>query len=369
MRETTREDGTNLCRWLRISHRGMNRNNRSSRPRHSFDGSHADGLFMDCYGEFLGFWGNTHEVLRIRKTLIQIAFPRRFVVDDFVSKRIATLCEVVSYVDLSGVLPFTTDRILAENIGYVLLNVAGRTLELLAFCIVTEIWLRTAIDARPRYMHSETTTQNFWLHGLIYIFVFFTALLVLASASLSVVIFFRFPHAPNREFVLKLPLSKLQSLLEAICWGIHVLVVTIAIGMTSRCILVLVPSTEWKRRSYLMIKAVGPMIVSCFAYATRCGWLIVTYFQQNRRDGWPWWISFVWVPTATVSVVLLYSTRKRDSVVEDMPTTEDNDGANNVDGNGNEDLRQSLLRPQPPEGTTASYKMSIENMFDVSIQY
>ena len=324
---------------------------------------------MACYGEFLGFWGNTHEVLRIRKTLIQIAVPRRFVVDDFVSKRIATLCEIVSYVDLSGVLPFTTDRILAENIGYVLLNVAGRTLELLAFCIVTEIWLRTAIDARPRSMHSEITSQNFWLHGLIYVFVFFTALLVLASASLSVVIFFRFPHAPNREFVLKLPLSKLQSLLEAICWGIHVLVVAIAIGMTSRCILVLVPSTEWKRRSYLMIKAVGPMMVSCFAYATRCGWLIVTYSHQSRRDSWAWWISFVWVPTATVSVVLLYSTRKRDSVVGDMPTTEDNDNINNVDGNSDEDLRQSLLRPQPPEGTAASYKMSIENVFDISFQY
>ena len=369
MRETTREDGINLCRRLRASHLRTKRNNRSSRPRHSFDGSHVDGPFMACYGEFLGFWGNTHEVLRIRKTLIQIAVPRRFVVDDFVSKRIATLCEIVSYVDLSGVLPFTTDRILAENIGYVLLNVAGRTLELLAFCIVTEIWLRTAIDARPRSMHSEITSQNFWLHGLIYVFVFFTALLVLASASLSVVIFFRFPHAPNREFVLKLPLSKLQSLLEAICWGIHVLVVAIAIGMTSRCILVLVPSTEWKRRSYLMIKAVGPMMVSCFAYATRCGWLIVTYSHQSRRDSWAWWISFVWVPTATVSVVLLYSTRKRDSVVGDMPTTEDNDNINNVDGNSDEDLRQSLLRPQPPEGTAASYKMSIENVFDISFQY
>lgn len=314
-------------------------------------------------------FGNTHARLHIRKTLIQILFLPRFFAGVFVSNRIATLCEVVSYADLSGVLPFTSDRILAENIGYVLLNVAGRTLELLAFCIVTEIWLRTAIDARPRSMHSESSNTNFWLHGLIYVFVFFMALLVLVSASLSVVIFFRFPHAPNREFVLKLPLSKLQSLLEAICWGIHVLVVAIAIGMTSRCILVLVPSTEWKRRSYLMVKAVGPMMVSCFAYATRCGWLIATYIHQSKRDSWAWWISFVWVPTATVSIVLLYSTRKRDNVVEDMPATEDNDDVNNVDGNSDEELRQSLLRPQPPEGTANAYKMLIENVFDVSFKF
>jgi len=262
---------------------------------------------------------------------------------------IATLCEVVSYIDISGVLSFTSDRILAENIGYVLLNVAGRTFELLAFCTVTEIWLRTAIDARPRSMHSETPTQNFWLNLLICVFIFFTVLLVLTSASLSVVTFFRYPHAPNRDFVLKMPLAKLQSLLEATCWGIHVLVVAISIGMTSRCILVLVPSTESKRRLYLLLKAVGPMIVSCFVYAMRCGWLIAAYMQQSRRDSWAWWISFAWVPTTTVSVVLLYSTRKRDNVAEDVSMTEDNDNVNNIHMNSNEDLRQSLLRPQPPE--------------------
>eukprot|EP00531_Pseudo-nitzschia_arenysensis_P013644 CAMPEP_0116115892 /NCGR_PEP_ID=MMETSP0329-20121206/747_1 /TAXON_ID=697910 /ORGANISM="Pseudo-nitzschia arenysensis, Strain B593" /LENGTH=177 /DNA_ID=CAMNT_0003609351 /DNA_START=773 /DNA_END=1307 /DNA_ORIENTATION=- len=83
--------------------------------------------------------------------------------------------------------------------------------------------------------------------------------------------------------------------------------------------------------------------------AMRCGWLIAAYMQQSRRDSWAWWISFAWVPTTTVSVVLLYSTRKRDNVAEDVSMTEDNDNVNNIHMNSNEDLRQSLLRPQPPE--------------------
>jgi len=262
---------------------------------------------------------------------------------------IATLCDVFSYADLSGILPFTSDRTLAENIGYVLLNVVGRTFELLAFCIVNEIWLRTAIDAQPRSMHSGITSQDFWLYWSIYIYMFFTALLVLVSLCLSVVIFYRFPHAPNREYVLTMPFSMLQTLLEAGCWGIHGIMVALSIGMTSRCVMVLVPSTEWKRRLCLLSKSVGPMLVSCFAYATRCCWLIAAYIDQNRRDSWAWWISFVWIPTTIVSIMLLYSTRKRDHDFEDVATFEDDANDSSVHGGSDNSFQQSLLQPQPPE--------------------
>jgi hypothetical protein len=232
-----------------------------------------------------------------------------------------------------------------ENVGYALLNV-GRSFELLAFCTAAEIWLRTAIDARPRFMHSDIANQNFWLHWSTHVFVFFTALLILTSASLSVVVFFRFPHAPNPEYVLIMPLSMLQTLLEAICWGMQLVMVVFSIKMTSRCILALVPSTDWKKRLYLLSKAVGPMIVSSLAYATRCGWLIAAYAKEIRCNSWAWWISFVWIPTATVSIMLLYSTRKRDHDVEDIGTSEDD-----VHDDGDDSLQQALLRPQPPEGT------------------
>lgn len=259
---------------------------------------------------------------------------------------IATLIELISYAGIARILPFTPDRLLAENIGYFLLNVVGRTFELLAFCIVTEIWLRTAIDARPEPMNSDSIGLEYWLNRSTYVFASSMALLVTTSVSFSVIDFCRFPHATNH---VAMPLLKFQTVIEGLCWGIHMLAVALAIGMTSSCVLVLVPSTEWKRRLSLLSKAVGPMFVSFLAYGTRCGWLISAYVNQSRRDSWAWWIGFVWLPTVSVSAVLLYSTRKRDHDVDDTRAIEDDIDRNDVDDNSDSDLQESLLRPQPPE--------------------
>ena len=261
----------------------------------------------------------------------------------------ATLCEIVSYADLSGILPFTNDRVLADNIGYVILHVVARTLQLLAFSTVTEMWLRTSIDADPRSLESRISTEDFLYHWLPPIFMLSTALLVVASVFLSAVIFERNPHAPTPESNLLIHISMLQTLLEAALYGQNCVMVVLSIDMTSRCIFNLVPS--WKRRCYLISKAVGPMILSCLAYASRFGWLIIAYKDQDRRDSWAWWISFAWTPTIVVSIVLLYSVRKRDSAVDfeaiENNATVDNDVVGSSDGNNN--LQESLLRPQPPE--------------------
>jgi len=245
------------------------------------------------------------------------------------------------------------------------LNVVGRTFELLAFCTVTEIWLQTAIDALPRSMDSSVASSHaFWLRWLPSVFVVFTALLVVVSVCLSVVIFCRFPHAPNRDAVRALPISRLQAVLEALCWGVQCAMVMLSVRMTSRCILVLVPPTQRKRRVSLFGKAVGPMLVSVLAYATRTIGLVLADRDLDRRDRWAWWIGFVWGPTLAVSVVLLYSTRKRDSSVSDgggggvahLDPDDDDDDDESVGGDDDDDddasstLQQSLLRPQPPEG-------------------
>ena len=192
-------------------------------------------------------------------------------------------------------------------------------------------------------MH-ETNQQYKWLT---YIFVFLATILLL----MTVATLWLFPHASNREYVLSTPLFMVQTLLEAICWGITAVMTAISIYMTSRCVLVLVPSTEWKRRLNLLIKAVGPMLVSIFAYATRFGCLIAAYFNQQRRNSLAWWICFAWTPTTIVSIVLLYSIRKRDyHVADNLATTEEITQDSNDHDDSNGDLQQSLLRPQPPEG-------------------
>lgn len=179
-------------------------------------------------------------------------------------------------------------------------------------------------------------------------------MLILASVSLSVVVFTEYPDA-SHEWVLNMRLSLLQTLLEASCWGSHALVVLLCIRMTSTCIFALVPSEHWQQRLYLFGKAVLPMLVSLLAYTVRCVWLVLAYRQPNRRETWAWLVTFVWTPTVAVSVVLLYSARKRDSL--EAPSTLDY--FRSSDGNdGNNNLQQPLmLRPQPPEEAFRAFSM------------
>lgn len=262
---------------------------------------------------------------------------------------IATFCEIVSYTDISGIHQLSSRRTLAGKIDYFLLTAIGRNFELLAFCIATVDWLRTAIDARPQSVHSGIASSKFWLDCSTRIIVLSTTLLVLVNVSVSVFDFCWSPRAPSQKDVWATPHRKFQTIVEAMCWGIHMLTVSLAIAMTSRRVLVLVPSMEWKRQLSLLSKVVGPMVVSCLAYGTRCGWLIAASIDPNLRDRWDWWIFFVWGPTATVSVVLLYSIRKRDYDIENIVATQEDAIDSNLDGNGDGDLQESLLQPQPPE--------------------
>ena len=96
------------------------------------------------------------------------------------------------------------------------------------------------------------------------------------------------------------------------------------------------------------------MLASCVACATRCGWLIAVHIQKHRWDSWAWWISFAWGPTAIVSVMLLYSTRKRDhdDDEETIGIAESYSNDANSNSNSEDNLQQPLLRAQPPEGKT-----------------
>lgn len=269
----------------------------------------------------------------------------------------AACCEVLAYAQLSEIFSFTEDRILSDKIDFVILNVVSRTLELLAFSTVTDIWLRTSIDAHPsssRILLSNR--EDFLIHWLPPIFLLCAVSLVITSVSLSVVIFFG---------VLITPLSMIQTALEAMLYGINISMVILSISMTSKWILTLVPSTEWKRRSYLICKAVGPMIISSIQYSTRFVWLVVAFMNEDKRDSWSWWISFSWIPSIVLSIVLLYSIRKRDSIAEfeviENNVVVDSDGNNNnaatsSNEDNSNDLQQSLLsRPQPPAEAFRSF--------------
>jgi len=229
----------------------------------------------------------------------------------------ATSCEALAYADMSGVVVFTKNRVFAEKLGYVLLDVAGRSiLELLAFCTVTAIWLKTAIESSPSVLWGSQSTPFGILPSL---FLVLILLLVLASTTLSVTILVLYQDI-TLEHIEELPCGRAQILLESIAWGVHALVVIECLFVTSKRILNLVPHSQVAQRVSLLRKAVLPMVVAALVYMIRCFWLLGMLWKlpSFTRETWAWWIGFAWTPTCLAVIFLLYSARKRDLSQDEM---------------------------------------------------
>lgn len=251
-------------------------------------------------------------------------------------------CEALAYADLSGLLVFSKDPIFADKLAYVLLDVAGRSiLELLAFCTVTAIWLKTAIESSPSVLWGSHQNSPFGI--LPALFLVMILFLVLASATLSVIALVLYQD-DTLETIQELPWSRAQTILEATAWGVHALVVIECLIVTSKRVLNLIPTSQWTKRLSLLGKTVLPMLVASLAYATRCLWLLAILFGRHHeilaRGTWAWWIGFEWLPTWLAVGVLLYSARKRDPQL--LPSL--------VLGGAGEVLHEPLLFPsaRPP---------------------
>lgn len=245
------------------------------------------------------------------------------------SFRMAMTCEALAYADISGVLSVSKDRNFAEKLGYVLLDVAGRSiLELLAFCTVTAIWLKTAIESSPSVLWGSQASPFGVLPPL---FLVMIMLLVFASATLSVIALVVYQD-DTLETIQLLQWGRAQTVIEAIAWGCHALVVLECLLVTSQRVLNLVPAAEWSQRLLLLRKAVLPMFVASLVYSLRCLWLLAVFWhvESISRGTWAWWIGFAWLPTWLAVGFLLYSARKRDHL------------------RSSEYLQQPLLPARPP---------------------
>lgn len=220
-------------------------------------------------------------------------------------------CEALAYADISGVISVSKDRVFAEKLGYVLLEIAGRSiLELLAFCTVTAIWLKTAIESSPSVLWGSQESPLGLLPPL---FIVVIVLLVLASASLSVIALV-VNQKDSLETIQQHPWGRAQMMLEAVSWGVHALVVLECLFVTSQRVLNLVPGAQLSQRMFLLRKAVLPMLVASLVYVVRCFWLLAVFWHAESiaRGTWAWWIGFAWLPTWLTVGFLLYSARKRD---------------------------------------------------------
>jgi len=247
----------------------------------------------------------------------------------FVLYRMAMSCEALAYADISGKLSVSKDRVFAEKLGFVLLDVAGRSiLELLAFCTVTAIWLKTAIESSPSVLWGSQTSAFGILPAL---FVVLILLLVLTSATLSVIALVVY-QKDTLDTIQEHPWGRARTMLEAIAWGVHGLVVLECLFVTSQRVLNCVPAAQLSQRLSLLRKAVLPMLVASLVYLVRSFWLLAVFWHTNAidRGTWAWWIGFAWLPTWLAVGFLLYSARKRDQ----LPSSEE--------------IEQPLLLPARP---------------------
>mmetsp|Transcript_44204 Transcript_44204/g.106507 ORF Transcript_44204/g.106507 Transcript_44204/m.106507 type:complete len:392 (+) Transcript_44204:153-1328(+) len=235
--------------------------------------------------------------------------------------------EIFAYINISGLHPLAKTPSIAEELGYILLDVTGRSvLELLSFATITGLWLKTALRSGPTRGLGQG--HDFRIRLFPALFLVIVLLLVISSASLSTVVFLD-DRSGSLEKIQNSDLSRIQLLLEASAWGLHSLVVLECLLLTwKRIETVVEPSRE---RRILLCKAVLPMLTTALLYLIRCLWLVCIYFHvpNTERGSWCWWIAFQWCPTLLSVSMLLYSARKRDQTTTGQ-------------------LQEPLLRPARP---------------------
>jgi hypothetical protein len=232
--------------------------------------------------------------------------------------RLAMTVETIAYADLARLLPLSHDRSMADKLGYVLLEVFGRSIfEYLAFSVVTVMWFKTAIEAR--FVNREE--MNRFLTCLPKILLGWACLLVGISLLQAVDIISAGTIDPDGQYKGSAWALRAHLLVEGLSWGFHAILAMLCVAITAKRIMYLStwPQSGVMTRLKIMTKALLPMILCALCYTTRSLWLIQQFAQMPsapthsaHRSHPGWWIGFVWIPTLLPSAMLLYSARKRD---------------------------------------------------------
>jgi hypothetical protein len=208
---------------------------------------------------------------------------------------------------------------LSDKIGYVLLDLAGRSVfEFLAFCSVTELWLETALQASP------TNFTRQYLHGSLLIRTLnrvLGAVSVLMSTILAIYLLFMNTMDSLEQIEKTELLFRLQILMEALSWAAGAAFVFVCAQITKERIqmsLETFPPADYIERLSLQSQALAPMITCAFCYAVRSIFLLcrltgeTAIFIATTRFQPIWWVAFVWAPTWLVVASSLYAARRRD---------------------------------------------------------
>jgi hypothetical protein len=218
---------------------------------------------------------------------------------------VAMLVEALSYAELCDLVLLVKDKELSERLGYILLEVVGRSLlEVLTYSVVTALWLETVGRNVGRSM------QNM---------LFLCGTILLSSSMLQAA-----DMVHSEEEVLWI--YKLHVFVEAGCWLLHCVAAIACCLLTTRKIVSLsvFPQSDCTTRTKILVKALLPMLLCATSYGVRSMWLysfeVDSRTPTYSRESLEWWVGFMWVPTLIPSLMLLYSTRKRD-IESDSATT------------------------------------------------
>lgn len=211
---------------------------------------------------------------------------------------VAMLVEAFSYADLCGMISLSSDPQISERLGYILLEIVGRSLlEVLTYSVVTALWL-------------ETVGKNIGRLGQNALLVSWGAI-VLSTSSLQIVEMLRSEQDVEWTY-------QLHCFVEATCWLLHCMASVACCVFTTKRIVSLstFPQFSAGTRIKVLVKALLPMMLCSICYGLRSGCLFVYELESRTptysRESLLWWIGFSWVPTLIPSLMLLYSTRKRD---------------------------------------------------------
>lgn len=226
--------------------------------------------------------------------------------------------ETIAYADLARLMPFSQNRVTADKLGYVLLEVIGRSIfEFLAYSVVTVMWFNTAVKAQ----FGNRDVVNFVLKWLPKGLFCWAALLICVSLIQAMDILLHQTLGTDGQHQGSAWVLRSHLLIESLAWGFHACFAILCVAMTAKRIVQL---SAWSQsgtitRLRLMTKSLLPMTLCSICYAIRSICLILqltampsTPTHSAHRSHPAWWIAFVWIPTLLPSTMLLYSARKRD---------------------------------------------------------
>ena len=211
---------------------------------------------------------------------------------------LAMFVEALSYADLCQIIDLSSNPLISERLGYILLDILGRSLlEVITFSVVTGLWLETVERNHNRLVQT--------------VLILPCATIVLVTAVLQSWTLLRSEQEVRWIY-------KLHCSVEAICWLLHCVAASACCFLTAKKIMSLstFPQFGASARIKILLKALLPMLLCSVCYGLRSGCML-TYELESRtptysRDSLFWWIGFSWLPTLIPSLMLLYSTRKRD---------------------------------------------------------